>query len=165
MLFFDRIDFCEGTDFDKTSLPKEYVFFHYWYFLNNSFKFQPNASNRCRDLLMMSINLDNNATLNVKCSDYCCIISLISKNEDKNSMQNADLAKKMWDIVKYKNLLSRIKMSKDVLPFWNIETEKNKFHHNNTPILLKHVNIEKVLVSSKISFGEKDYKYLIGHYI
>ena len=70
MLFFDRIDFCEGTDFDKTSLPKEYVFSHYWYFLNNSFKFQPNASNRCRDLLMMSINLDNNATLNIKCSDY-----------------------------------------------------------------------------------------------
>ena len=56
-------------------------------------------------------------------------------------------------------------MSKDVLPVGNIEIEKNTFHHNKTPILLKHVNIEQVLVSSKISFGEKDYKYLIGHYI
>ena len=56
-------------------------------------------------------------------------------------------------------------MSKDVLPVGNIEIEKNKFHHNKTPILLKHVNIEQVWVSSKISFGEKDYKYLTGHYI
>ena len=30
---------------------------HYWYFLNYSFKFQPNACNRCHDFLMMSINL------------------------------------------------------------------------------------------------------------
>ena len=35
-------------------------------------------------------------------------------------------------------------MSKDVLPVGNIEIEKNKFHHNKTPILLKHVNIEQV---------------------
>ena len=33
--------------------------FHYWYFLNYSFKFQPNVCNRCHDLLMMSINLSD----------------------------------------------------------------------------------------------------------
>ena len=42
----------------------------------------------------MSINLSDIAILNVKGSDYCCIISLISKNEAINLMQNADLAKK-----------------------------------------------------------------------
>ena len=30
---------------------------------------------------MMSINLSDIAILNMKDSDYCCIISLISKNE------------------------------------------------------------------------------------
>ena len=43
---------------------------------------------------MMSINLSNIAILNIKGSDYCRIISLISKNEAIKSMQNADLTKK-----------------------------------------------------------------------
>ena len=32
-----------------------------------------------------------------------------------------------------------------------------------TPIFLKDIDIEKVLVSNKISFGEKIYKYFIGY--
>ena len=42
-----------------------------------SFKFQPNVCNRCHNLLM-SLNLSDIAILNIKGSDYCCIISLIS---------------------------------------------------------------------------------------
>ena len=38
-----------------------------------------------------------------------------------------------------------------------------KNYRNKTPIFLKDVDIEKVLVSNKISFGEKNYKYLIGY--
>ena len=45
----------------------------------------------------------------------------------------------------------------------NIEIEKNKFYRYKTPIFLKDVDIEKVLVSNKISFGEKNYKYFIGY--
>ena len=41
--------------------------------------------------------------------------------------------------------------------------EKNKFYHHKTPILLQDVDIEKVLVSNNISFGEKNYKYYIGY--
>ena len=52
---------------------------HYWYFLNYGFTFQPNTCNRCHDLLMMSMNLRDIAILNIKESNYCCIISLISK--------------------------------------------------------------------------------------
>ena len=48
----------------------------------------------CHDLLIMSINLSNIAILNVKESDYCCIISLISKNETTKLFQNADLTEK-----------------------------------------------------------------------
>ena len=43
---------------------------------------------------MMSINLSDNAILNSKGSDYRCVVSLISKNEAINLMQNADLTEK-----------------------------------------------------------------------
>ena len=45
-------------------------------------------------------------------------------------------------------------MGKEILTFGNIEIEKNKFYHHN--IFLKDVDIEKVLVSSKIYFGKKN---------
>ena len=48
MLYFDRIDVSEGTD--VRSVSKECDICHYWYFLNFSFKFQPNVCNRCHDL-------------------------------------------------------------------------------------------------------------------
>ena len=61
--------------------------------ISYSLTFQPNPFNRCHDLLMMPINLSNIAILNIKGSDYCCIISLVSKNEVVNLLQNADLTK------------------------------------------------------------------------
>ena len=82
MLYFDRIDV------NKTSVSKECDICHYWYILNYSFKFQPNVCDRCHDLLMMSMNLSDIAILNIKGSDYRCIISLISKNEAINLMKN-----------------------------------------------------------------------------
>ena len=90
-MLYDRIDASEGTDVNKTSASKGCDVFHYWYFLKYSFKFQPNICNRCHDLLMMSINT---AALNIKGSDYRCIISLMSKNEATNLTQNADLTEK-----------------------------------------------------------------------
>ena len=94
MLYYDRIDISEGIDVNKTSGSKECDVFHYSYFLNYSFKFQQNVCNRCHDLLMMSVNLSNITILNIKNSDYHCIISLISKNEAISLMQNADLTEK-----------------------------------------------------------------------
>ena len=94
MLYFDRIDVSEGIDVNKTSASKEYDICHYWYFLNYSFKFQANVCNRCHDLLMMSMINCDTAILNIKDSDYRCIISLISKNEAIKLMQNADLTEK-----------------------------------------------------------------------
>ena len=48
-------------------------------------------------------------------------------------MQNADLAKK-WNIIKHKNLLSHIKMSKEILMFKDTEIGKNKFYSNKSLI-------------------------------
>ena len=94
MIYYDRIDVSEGIDVNKTSASKEYDICHYLYFLNNSFKFQPNVCNRYQDLLMLSVNLSDSAILNIKVSNYHCFISLISKNEAINLLQNADLTEK-----------------------------------------------------------------------
>ena len=94
MLYYDRIDVSERIYVNKTSASKECDICHYWYFSNYSFKFQPNVGNRCHDLLMVSLNLSDVAILNVKDSDYCCIISLISKNEAIKLIKNDDLTEK-----------------------------------------------------------------------
>ena len=64
------------------------------YFLNYSFKFQQNVCNRCHDLSLISVNLSDFVILNIKGSDYGCIVSLIRKNEAINLLQNADLTEK-----------------------------------------------------------------------
>ena len=84
MLCYHRIDVSDKIDVNKTSASKECDVCHCWYFLNYSFKFQWNICPRCHDLLIMSINLSDIAVLNIKGSQYCCIMSLISKNETIN---------------------------------------------------------------------------------
>ena len=81
MLYYDRIDLSQGID------------------VNNSFKFQLNVCNRCHDLLIISINLNGIAILNINSSDYCCLIRLISENEAINLMQTADFTQKKRKII------------------------------------------------------------------
>ena len=72
---------------------------------------------------MISMNLNDITIINVKGSDYHCIISLISKNKDIKLMQNNDLTKKSRTLLN-KKLLSNIKMGKEVLTFGDIEIGK-----------------------------------------
>ena len=94
MLYFNRIDVSEGIDVNKAIVSKDCNICNYWYFLNYSFKFQTNVCNRCHDLLMMSLNLSDIAIINIKGSNYRCIVSLISKVVAIILMQNADLTEK-----------------------------------------------------------------------
>ena len=57
MLYFHRIDVSGDIGVNKTSASKECDICYNCYILNYSFKFQPNVSNRCHDLLTMSMNL------------------------------------------------------------------------------------------------------------
>ena len=52
-------------------------------------------------------------------------------------------------------------MEKEILTFGDIEVEKNKFYHDKSSIFLKDVDIEKVLVSSKIFSGEETINTLL----
>ena len=54
-------------------------------------------------------------------------------------------------------------MGKQILTFVKSEIEKNKFHRYRTPIFLRDVDIKEALVTNKISFGGKNYKYFIGY--
>ena len=94
MLYYDRIDVLEGNDINKTSESKECDFCHCWYFLDKGFKFQQYVSNRCYDVLMMSLKLSDIAVLYINGADYRCIISGISTSEVVNLLANADLTKK-----------------------------------------------------------------------
>ena len=64
----------------------------------------------------------------------------------------------------YKNLLSHIKIGKEISTFGDIGIEKNKFYSHRTPVPLRDVNTEKVLVSNNIPFGEINYKYSVGYF-
>ena len=54
-------------------------------------------------------------------------------------------------------------MGKEILTFGDTEIEKRKFTALRLLFFLKNVDIKKALVSNKISFGEKNYKYFIGY--
>ena len=54
-------------------------------------------------------------------------------------------------------------MDKGISPFAVIEINENEFYRSKAPFILKDVDIEKILVSNKISFSEKNYKYFIGY--
>ena len=144
MLYFNRID--------------EFDICHYWHLSNYSSKFQQNVCNRFHDLLMMSMNLRDIAVLNIKGPDYCCVISLITKSWGHKLNAKYRFNQKTWSILKEKNLLSHIKICKEILTFSKLKLKKNKFYRNKTDsYFLKNVDIEKVLVSDK---NFKCYKYL-----
>ena len=54
-------------------------------------------------------------------------------------------------------------MRKEILIFGDIKVVKDKFYCHKSTIFKKDVDIEKVLVSNKISCAEKKYKYFIGY--
>ena len=87
-------DISERIDVNEINETKECGIYHYWYFSDKRFKFQPDVCNDCHDVLMMSTNLSNIAILNLLSADYCCIIRRISKSVAINMMQNIDLTKK-----------------------------------------------------------------------
>ena len=55
-----------------------------------------------------------------------------------------------------------MKLDKEILTFGDIEIEK-KYHHKSAAAL-KNVDTEKLLVSNKTTFGEKNYKCFTGYF-
>ena len=58
--------------------------------------------------------------------------------------------------------MSHVRMGKEILTFGDIELAKKKeFYYNTIPVPLKDIRIEKILVSKKISSGEKTINTLL----
>ena len=55
MLYCDRICVFGGIDVNKRSESKERDIFHYWYFLDKRFKFQPDARIGCHNLAINNV--------------------------------------------------------------------------------------------------------------
>ena len=94
MLQYDRIDVLEGIDINKTSASKECMLFHYWYFKNMDYKFEPRVCNKCHDVLMTAYKLKNITKLTVKRADYRCILWGISKYVAVDILNNSILEDK-----------------------------------------------------------------------
>ena len=54
-------------------------------------------------------------------------------------------------------------MEKKVIKFGDIEIEKQKCYKNNRPISIKDIDINKIVVSNKVPFVKKRFKYFIGY--
>ena len=59
MLEYDRIDISEGIDVNKTSPSKESVIYHYLYFKDIGFKYEPYLCNGCHDLMQKTMNFND----------------------------------------------------------------------------------------------------------
>ena len=50
-------------------------------------------------------------------------------------------------------------MDKTIIMFDDIDIEKCKFHQYKRAILIDNTYVNKIVVSNKVFFGKKDYKY------
>ena len=57
--------------------------------------------------------------------------------------------------MKYRNLLSHIKVGKEIITLSVIKIKKHKFHRYKVSIFLEDVDAINVLASNKISSGEE----------
>ena len=90
-LYYGRIDISVRININKTNASTVCDIWHYWYFLDKRFKFESYICNGCHDVLIMPINLDDIAILNINGADYCCIVNVISKRDYINLLKNIDL--------------------------------------------------------------------------
>ena len=70
MLEYDRVDISEGINANKTSASRECDIFHYWYFKDIGFKYEPYLCNRFHDLMQKAMSFNDVAIIYVKDSAY-----------------------------------------------------------------------------------------------
>ena len=61
-----KLIFQRGIDLNKTTVSKEFILGHYWYFKNIGYKFESHVCNKYHDVLVTAYELNNIAILNVK---------------------------------------------------------------------------------------------------
>ena len=54
-------------------------------------------------------------------------------------------------------------MEKTIIKFGDNTIEKHKFHQYKRPISIKNLDINKIVVSNKVFFSKKDFKYFTDY--
>ena len=54
-------------------------------------------------------------------------------------------------------------MDKRITKFDDTEIKEHEFHQDKSPIWIKDIDINKIVVSNKFPFGKQDVKYFIGY--
>ena len=54
-------------------------------------------------------------------------------------------------------------MNKEIIKLDDTKIKNYKFHWHKSPILIDNIDINKIVVSNKVSFGKKDFKYFFGY--
>ena len=94
MLEYDRIDFPEGIDLNKTNASKEYDICHCWYFKDIGFKNEPYLCNSRHDLMQKAISFNDVAIIYVKGSAYRIRFWYMNKDDAINIMNYSNLIDK-----------------------------------------------------------------------
>ena len=94
MLEYGRIDISEGIDLNKSDGSKECDIYHYWYFLDKSFNYEPYLCISVHDLIQKAMNFNDVAIVSMKGSDYRVHFWYMSKSDAINLLTNSFLDNK-----------------------------------------------------------------------
>ena len=104
----------------------------------------------------MSVNLDDDAILDINGVVCCCNNNRVTKSGAINLLKkNDDLTKKSRIIFIY-----IYKNGQKIITFGWTEIEKHRFHKRKNPTSIFNVDVNEILVSNKDSL-DKYFKYFI----
>ena len=115
---------------------------------------------------MLSTSLNGIAVLSINSANYGCIINGISKNDALNLLKVCQFYQRESNIMKvnnYNEFIAIYKTGKEIIMFGNIEVGKHKFHQYKSSFWINNMDISKISVPNRVTFGEKDFKYFIGY--
>ena len=69
-------------------------YFHYWYFKDIGFKYEPYLCNGCLDLMQKAMGFNNIAILYINKSAYRIYFSYMSKDDTINIMNGSNIVHK-----------------------------------------------------------------------
>ena len=65
------------------------MIFHYWYFKDNGYKYEPHVCNKYDDLLMVVYDIKTFMILNIKGVDYRCYVFNMSRIDAITLLNNS----------------------------------------------------------------------------
>ena len=90
MLEYDRIDISEGIEINKCKeTSRRCHLCKFYYFLDKSFSYGPFLCNRCYDMSMKAVSMQNLAIINHNGNYYRVNFAFMSKKNAYNLIKNA----------------------------------------------------------------------------